>query len=115
MMLLTSVSAEIDTSVLCESPKVATSAGAWGTTFGVQLAAVFQSPEIGSRSHWALIAYATVGTSNITEQRIAARISVFIVISRFGADARDYCRSKAYHWANPSSPQTSMSNSLVVR
>jgi len=31
---------------------------------------------------------------NIKEQRIAARISVFIVISRFRTDARDYCRSK---------------------
>jgi hypothetical protein len=31
---------------------------------------------------------------NIKEQRIAARVSVFIVISRFGTDAGDYCRSK---------------------
>jgi hypothetical protein len=31
---------------------------------------------------------------NISEQRIAAKISVFIVISRFGTDERDYCRSK---------------------
>jgi hypothetical protein len=31
---------------------------------------------------------------NIRKQRIAARISVFIVISRFGTDERDYCRSK---------------------
>jgi hypothetical protein len=31
---------------------------------------------------------------NSREQRIAARISAFIVISRFGIDERDYCRSK---------------------
>jgi len=31
---------------------------------------------------------------NITEQRIAARTRVFILISRFGTDERDYCRSK---------------------
>jgi hypothetical protein len=30
----------------------------------------------------------------LSEQRIAARISVFIIISRFGTDERDYCRSK---------------------
>jgi hypothetical protein len=30
----------------------------------------------------------------ISEQRTAARISIFIVISRFGTDERDYCRSK---------------------
>ena len=28
-------------------------------------------------------------------------ISVFTVISRFGTDAGDYCRSKAYHWESP--------------
>jgi hypothetical protein len=47
---------------------------------------------------------------NISEQRIAAGISVFIVISRFGTDAGDYCRSKAYHWEKPNSPQTSISD-----
>jgi hypothetical protein len=31
---------------------------------------------------------------NMSEQRIAAKISVFIVISRFDTDERDYCRSK---------------------
>jgi hypothetical protein len=31
---------------------------------------------------------------NTKEQRIAARVSVFIVISRFGTAERDYCRSK---------------------
>src|SRR4030095_12646136 len=104
MMLLTSVSAEIDTSVLCESPKVATSAGALGTTFGVQLSAVFQSPEIASRSHWALIAYATVGTSNISEQRIAARISVFIVISGVWHRCERLLPVQARHWESPVAP-----------
>jgi hypothetical protein len=31
---------------------------------------------------------------NMSEQRIAAKRGVFIVISRFGTDERDYCRSK---------------------
>ena len=31
---------------------------------------------------------------NISEQRIPARISVFIVISGSGTDGRDYCRFK---------------------
>jgi hypothetical protein len=81
MMPLTSVFAEIETSVVCERPNVATSAGPLGTAIGVQLPAVFQSPETGSRSHWVLTAYVTLGTRNIREQRIAVRISVFIVIS----------------------------------
>jgi hypothetical protein len=78
MMPLTSVSSEIETAVVLERPNVAVSAAPLGTPFGVHLAAVFQSPEIGSRSHWALIAYVTVGMANIREQRIAARMSVFI-------------------------------------
>ena len=36
--------------------KIAIFAGPLGIPFGVQFAAVFQSPEMGSRSHWALIA-----------------------------------------------------------
>src|SRR5690349_4790540 len=79
-MPLTSVSADIETSVVLERPNVAISAGPLGTPFGVPFLAVFQSPEIGSRSHWALIAYVTVGTRKIKEQRIAARTSVFIEI-----------------------------------
>ena len=66
MMLLTSVFAEIETSVVCERPNVAISIGPLGTPIGVQLAAVFQSPEIGSRSHWVLIAYVTAGTIKIS-------------------------------------------------
>jgi hypothetical protein len=87
----TSVLAEMETSVVLERPNVAISAGPLGIPFGVQLAAVFQSPEIGSRFHWALLAYVTLGTRNIRAQRIAATISVFIgVISGFAIDARDY-------------------------
>ena len=74
--------------------KVAISAGPLGTPSGVQLAAVFQSPEIGSRSHWALIC---VGNGWKDEYQRAAnrcRISVFKVISGFAIDARDYCPSK---------------------
>jgi hypothetical protein len=56
MMLSTVVILEVETSVVWEKPNVAVSAGPLGTPIGVQLAAVFQSPETGSRSHWALIA-----------------------------------------------------------
>ena len=63
VMPSTSVSAEIEISVVFDSPNVAVSAGPLGTPIGVQLSAVFQSPEIGSRSHWALIAYAGAGES----------------------------------------------------
>jgi hypothetical protein len=47
MMLLTSVFAETETSVVCERPNLAISAGPFGTPIGVQLAGVFQSPEGG--------------------------------------------------------------------
>jgi hypothetical protein len=80
VMLLTSVFAELETPVFFERANVAVSAGLLGTPFGVQLAAVFQSPEMGSRSHWALIAYVTLGTRNIRQQRIAAAISLFIEV-----------------------------------
>jgi len=56
VMPLTSVFAEIETLVVFDRANVAMSAGPLGTPIGVQLAAVFQSPEIGSRSHWALTA-----------------------------------------------------------
>jgi hypothetical protein len=80
---LTSVSSDIDTLVVLERPNVAVSAGPLGTPTGVQLADVFQSPEIGSRSHWALSAYVTLGTRNSREQRIAARIDRFMVLPFF--------------------------------
>jgi hypothetical protein len=89
MMPLTSVCSDIETLVVFERPKVAVSAGPLGTSIGVQLAAVFQSPEMGSRSHWALIPYVTAGMRNTREQRIAVRISVFIVISLGLASMRE--------------------------
>ena len=61
-MPLTSVFAEIETLVVFERANVAISAGPFGTVIGVQLAAVFQSPEPGLRSHVALLACATIGT-----------------------------------------------------
>src|SRR6266487_2175675 len=73
----TTVSFDIEMSVVLERPKVAVSAGPLGTPF-VQLSTVFQSPEMGSIAHWVLIAYVTVGIRNSRKQRIAARISVFI-------------------------------------
>lgn len=46
-MPLTSVFAEMATCVLFERAKVAVSADPFGTVIGIQLAAVFQSPEWG--------------------------------------------------------------------
>src|SRR5262245_37537134 len=80
MMLLISVSSEIDTFVVLESTNVAISVGPLGTVIGVQLAAVFQSPDVGLRFHWALSAYTSAGKSKIREQRIAVPRSVFMVI-----------------------------------
>ena len=110
VMPLTSVFAEMDTSVVFERPNIAMSAGPLGTSIGVQLAAVFQSPEMGSRSHCAVIAYITVGTRNSSEQRIAARISLFIeVISGFAIDVRDYqAANPGSPFGEPNSPQTSI-------
>src|SRR5436190_13085882 len=109
MMLLTSVFADIETSVVLERPNVAISAGPLGTPFGVQFSAVFQSPEIGSRSHSALLAYVAVGTRRIREQRIAARISVFIVISGL-EPMREITAGPSSPPGKPNSPQTSMSD-----
>jgi hypothetical protein len=47
MMLSTTVCAEIETSVVFETAKVAMWVGALGTVFGIQFAAVFQSPLVG--------------------------------------------------------------------
>ena len=70
----------METLVVFDRSNVATSADPLGTVIGVQLSAVFQSPEIGSRSHWALIPYVTVGRKNTREQRSAAAISLFIEV-----------------------------------
>src|SRR5439155_12468578 len=56
VMPLTSVFAEIETLVVFDRANVAMSAGPLGTPIGVQLAAVFQSPEVGLRFHCALSA-----------------------------------------------------------
>ena len=55
-MLFTSIDAVIETSVVLETPNVATSFGPLGTVAGVQLAAVFQSLLIGFRFQVALSA-----------------------------------------------------------
>ena len=56
-MPLTAIFAEIETFVVLERANVAVSAGPLGTVIGVQLAAAFQSPEPGLRSHVALPAW----------------------------------------------------------
>src|SRR6266550_6560060 len=109
MMLLTSVfpGPESETFVVLERPNVATSPGPFGTPFGVQLSAVSQSPEIGSRSHCALIAYVTGEARNVSKQQIAATISLFIeVISGFAIDVRDY---------QAAAPTLTVSKGLIVR
>jgi hypothetical protein len=95
VMPLISVSAEIDTSVVFESPNVAVSAGPLGNPFGVQFAAVFQSPDMGSKSHCALIAYVAVGKRNNKKQRIAARTSLFISNLRFLLSMREITKLTA--------------------
>jgi len=55
-MLFTSVLAERETDVLLEVANVAVSGGPLGTVVGVQLAAVFQSLELGLVFHVALAA-----------------------------------------------------------
>jgi hypothetical protein len=57
-MLLTSIGAEIETAVLLEVAKVATSEAPLGTVLGVQLVAVFQSLLAGFAFHVALPAWA---------------------------------------------------------
>ena len=54
---LTAESAEIETLGVLERVNVAVSAEPLGTVIGVQLAAVFQSPDPGLRSHVALPAW----------------------------------------------------------
>src|SRR4030095_11002727 len=78
---VTSVSCDIETTCVVEKLKVAVSSGPFGKSPCFQLAAVFQSADMGDSSHSALIAYVTVGMRNIREQRIAARMSVFTVTS----------------------------------
>ena len=46
-MLSTTVCAENEMSVVFETAKVAMSMGAFGTVFGIQFAAAFQSPLVG--------------------------------------------------------------------
>jgi len=53
----TSVFADIEILVVFERPKLAVSADPLGIVIGVQLAAVFQSPKPGFRSHVALPAW----------------------------------------------------------
>src|SRR6266705_2609583 len=57
-MLLTSVVVDVEMSVVLETSKVAVSLGPFGTVFGIQFVAVFQSPLIGFMLHVALSAKA---------------------------------------------------------
>src|SRR5215475_8227583 len=79
VMPLTSVSSDIEGPML-ERANVATSAGPLGTVAGVQFSAVFQSPDVGLRFHWALPAYVTTGKTNNRRQRSAATTWVFIEV-----------------------------------
>ena len=109
MMALTSVLDEIETSVVCEMPNVAISFDPLGTASGVQFTGVFQSPEVGSKSHWALVPWAMIGTRNITKQRIAAAMSVFIQVISEVSPMREITASRSLPLGKPSSPRTSRS------
>ena len=61
---LTIVFVETETSAVLEAPKVAVSPEALGTVDGVQLAAIFQSREMGLRSQVALPAKVTLGSES---------------------------------------------------
>ena len=61
---------EINTSVVFERPKVAVSPDPFGTVVGVQLAGVFQSPELGFRFHVALPARAELETPIATTKQV---------------------------------------------
>src|SRR6266487_2577021 len=76
----TSVSAEIETLIVCENAKVAVSPSPLGTVIGVQLSGVFQSPEVGSSFHSALSAWPRVATRNIRPKPINDAISLFIKV-----------------------------------
>jgi len=78
MMLLTWVSSDIETKVVFDRPKVAISAGPLGTLAGVQLAAVFQSPEMGSRSQVALPARANSARKNIRPEAVSETKSLLV-------------------------------------
>jgi hypothetical protein len=78
MIPLTSVDAEMETLVTFEEPNVAVSEGSLGIVIGVQLAAVFQSPEVGLRSHVALPALTAVADDMRRPNVITAKVNFFI-------------------------------------
>ena len=81
VMPLTSVVAEIETFVVFERSNVAVSPDPLGTVAGVQLPAVFQSPEAGVKSQVALPALAITGSKNIRPLPINAAINFFIELN----------------------------------
>jgi len=66
----TVVFAEIEMAVVLESANVAVSADPFGTVAGVQFVAIFQSAEVGLRSHVALPPRARPARKNIRPQPI---------------------------------------------
>ena len=68
---LTSTPLERTTFVMFDAANVAISDGPFGTVFGVQFAAVFQSPELGFIFHVALSANADVANANVSSTNAA--------------------------------------------
>jgi len=68
----------METSVVFERSNVAVSADPLGTVAGVQLMAVFQSPEEGLRSHVALPARANPAKRSVRPQPITDATSLFV-------------------------------------
>jgi hypothetical protein len=77
VMPLTSMFVEKETLVVVDTSKIAVSEPLFGTVAGVQLMAVFQSPEPGLRSQVALPALTAGATANVVTIRKSA-ILVFI-------------------------------------
>jgi len=85
----TVVLAEIDMPVVFEWPNVAVSADPLGTVIGVQLTAVFQSPEAGLRSHVAFPALAIVGKDSNRPKLIPTEVNFFLTVLRIGLVVRE--------------------------
>jgi hypothetical protein len=82
-MPFTSVSAEKEMPVVFETSKVAVSEGSFGTVCGIQLAAVFQSPEVGLLFHVALAAKTVVPKKPKTTALVTRRSCVLVRLGRW--------------------------------
>src|SRR5437763_13595941 len=102
---------ETEMAVVFERANVAVSAEVLGTVAGVQLAAVFQSPEAGLRSHSALPAWAIAEVKSIRLLPTNTAINLFVeLILGFVIDAKDYQAAVKIpaHFLKPNNPRASI-------